>query len=155
MNERNKIGQSDDYAVFFIAKRPGRRDVTGSLWVLFGSALGGVGRYALSGFIARRIGEIFPWGTLLVNISGAFVIGIAAAVVAAGGALPGDLTIRQLVMVGLCGGYTTYSSFSLQTLNLARVGDWRRALCNIVASVVLCLIAVRVGFALGAILPGG
>ncbi len=125
------------------------------LWVVLGSALGGMARYALSGFIARRIGEIFPWGTLLVNISGSFVIGIAAAVIAPGGPLPGDLTVRQLVMIGMCGGYTTFSSFSLQTLTLAREGDWRRALGNIVGSVALCIIAVWAGFALGALIPGG
>jgi len=132
-----------------------RRHVTAPLWVGLGSALGGMARYAFSGFVARRIGEIFPWGTLLVNISGAFVIGLAAAAVAPGGALPGDLTVRQLVMIGLCGGYTTFSSFSLQTLALARGGDWPRALGNIVASVGLCLIAVWAGFALGALIPEG
>lgn len=129
--------------------------MTGPFWVLLGSALGGMGRYALSGFIARRIGEVFPWGTLLVNISGAFVIGLAGATVAPGGALPGDPTVRQLVMTGLCGGYTTFSSFSLQTLSLARNGDRTRALGNIAASVALCFIAVWAGFALGTIIFGG
>jgi fluoride exporter len=129
--------------------------VTGALWVLFGSALGGMGRYALSGFVARRIGEIFPWGTLLVNISGGFVIGLTAAAVAPGGPFPGDPTLRQLVMVGLCGGYTTFSSFSLQTLNLARGGDWRRALGNVAGSIVLCFLAAWAGYALGATLFGG
>jgi len=129
--------------------------VTGAFWVLLGSALGGMLRYAVSGAIARSIGEIFPWGTLLVNISGSFVIGIAAGEIAPGSALPGDLTVRQLVMVGLCGGYTTFSSFSLQTLNLARTGDWMRALVNILGSVALCLAAVWVGYGLGALIPGG
>jgi fluoride exporter len=132
-----------------------RHRVIAPLWVGLGSALGGMARYAFSGFVARRIGEIFPWGTLLVNISGGFVIGIAAAAIAPGGPLPGDLTVRQLVMIGLCGGYTTFSSFSLQTLSLARGGDWPRALGNIVASVALCLIAAWAGFALGALIPGG
>jgi fluoride exporter len=131
------------------------RGMTGSLWVLLGSALGGMGRYALSGFVARRIGEIFPWGTLLVNISGAFVIGVAAAMVAPGGVWPGDPTVRQLVMTGLCGGYTTFSSFTLQTLNLTRAGERGRALANIVGSVALCLIAVWAGYALGRQLSGG
>jgi len=129
--------------------------VSGALWVLLGSALGGMARYAVSGAVARRIGETFPWGTLLVNISGGFVIGIAAAEIAAGGALPGDLTVRQLVMVGLCGGYTTFSSFSLQTLNLARDGEWTRALANILGSVALCFAAAWAGYALGTFIPGG
>ncbi len=155
MNDRSKIRQVHDHAVLLREIPPGRRGVTGSLWVLLGSALGGMGRYALSGFIARRIGEVFPWGTLLVNISGAFVIGIAAGAVAPGGALPGDPTVRQLVMTGLCGGFTTFSSFSLNTLNLARAGDRGRALANIVASVALCFLAVWAGYALGTLLPGG
>jgi CrcB protein len=129
--------------------------MTATLLVLLGSALGGMARYALSGAIARSIGEIFPWGTLLVNISGSFVIGIAAAAAAPGGALPGDPTIRTLVMTGLCGGYTTFSSFSLQTLNLARESDWRRAVANIAGSIALCLAAVWAGWALGALISGG
>ena len=129
--------------------------MTGALWVLLGSALGGVTRYAVSGAVAHRIGEIFPWGTLLVNISGGFIIGIAAAEIAPGGPLPGDAIVRQLVMVGLCGGYTTFSSFSLQTLNLAREGDWMRALANILGSVALSFAAVWAGYALGAFIPGG
>jgi CrcB protein len=129
--------------------------VIAPVWVGLGSALGGMARYAFSGFVARRIGEIFPWGTLLVNISGGFVIGVAAATIRSDGPLPGDLTVRQLVMIGLCGGYTTFSSFSLQTLLLARGGDWPRALGNIVASVALCLVAVWAGFALGAFISGG
>jgi CrcB protein len=112
-------------------------------------------RYAVSGAVATRIGETFPWGTLVVNISGSFVIGLFAALVAPAGPLPGDLTARQFVIIGLCGGYTTFSSFSLQTLSLARDGEWARALGNIAASVALCLIAVWAGFALGAFISGG
>lgn len=125
------------------------------VWVALGSAVGGMARYAFSGFVARSIGETFPWGTLLVNISGGFFIGIAAAVIAPVGLLPGSLTVQQLVMTGLCGGYTTFSSFSLQTLALAREGEWRRALANIVASVVLCLAAVWIGFLFGTLVDGG
>lgn len=127
----------------------------GPAWVALGSALGGMARYGISGFVANRIGETFPWGTLVVNVSGALVIGTFAALVAPAGALPGDLTVRQLVIVGLCGGYTTFSSFSLQTLSLARDAQWARALGNIAASVLLCLLAVWAGFALGAFFSGG
>ena len=124
-------------------------------WVIIGSALGGMARYGVSGAVARRIGETFPWGTLTVNVSGSFVIGLFAALVAAGGALGGERMVGALVLTGLCGGYTTFSSFSLQTLNLARDGEWPRAFANIVASAALCLLAVWAGFALGALIPGG
>jgi len=124
-------------------------------WVIIGSALGGMARYGVSGGVARRIGETFPWGTLTVNVVGSFVIGLFAAPVAPGGALGGERMVGAFVMTGLCGGYTTFSSFSLQTLNLARDGEWPRALANIVASIVLCLLAVWAGSALGALIPGG
>ena len=129
--------------------------VSGQFWVALGSAVGGMARYGISGVVARGIGETFPWGTLVVNISGCFVIGLFAAVVAPDGALADSLTVRQLVMIGLCGGYTTFSSFSLQTLALARDGEWTSALGNVVASVAFCLLAVWAGFAAGALIPGG
>ena len=124
-------------------------------WVIIGSALGGMARYGVSGTVARRIGETFPWGTLTVNVVGSFVIGLFAALVAPGGALGGERMVGAFVMTGICGGYTTFSSFSLQTLNLARDGEWPRALANVVASTVLCLLAVWAGFALAALIPGG
>jgi len=124
-------------------------------WVIIGSALGGMARYGVSGTVARRIGETFPWGTLTVNVVGSFVIGLFAALVAPGGALGGERMVGAFVMTGVCGGYTTFSSFSLQTLNLARDGEWPRALANVVASTVLCLLAVWAGFALAALIPGG
>src|SRR5690348_10309738 len=114
--------------------------VSGAFWVAVGSGLGGMARYAISGLVAREIGETFPWGTLVVNISGCLVIGSFAAAIAPGGLLADSLTVRQLVLIGLCGGYTTFSSFSLQTLALARDGEWPRAFGNIVASVTLCLL---------------
>jgi CrcB protein len=129
--------------------------MTGQLWVALGSALGGMARYGVSGAVARRIGETFPWGTLVVNVSGCLVIGVFAAVIAPGGALAGSLTVRQLVLIGLCGGYTTFSSFSLQTLALARDGEWGRVLGNIGGSVALSLLAVWAGFAAGALVAGG
>jgi CrcB protein len=128
--------------------------MTGQIWVALGSALGGMARYGVSGIVANRVGETFPWGTLVVNVSGCLVIGVFAAIIAPGGPLAGSLTVRELVLVGLCGGYTTFSSFSLQTLALARDGEWARALGNIGGSVALCLLAVWLGFAAGALLPG-
>ena len=115
------------------------------LWVMIGSALGGGARYWCSGIVARLFGETFPWGTLLINVSGSLVIGFFNTFTGPDGRLLVATTARQFVMIGLCGGYTTFSSFSLQTLNLARDGEWLRAGGNIVLSVVLCLLAVWVG----------
>jgi CrcB protein len=116
------------------------------LWIAVGSALGGMARYWCSGFVANAIGETFPWGTLVINIAGSFVIGFFATLTGADGRYIVNPDIRQFVMVGICGGYTTFSSFSLQTLNLARDGDFFHAGANIVLSVVLCLVAVWLGY---------
>ena len=116
-----------------------------ALWVALGSALGGVARYWCSGLIARTMGETFPWGTLVVNISGSLLIGFIATVSGTDGRFLIPPEARQFMMVGILGGYTTFSSFSLQTLSLARDGEWLLAGANIVGSVVLCLIAVWVG----------
>jgi CrcB protein len=112
---------------------------------MIGSALGGGARYWCSGFVADRIGETFPWGTLIVNVTGSFVIGFFATLTGPDGRFLVGTTARQFVMLGICGGYTTFSSFSLQTLNLARDGEWFRAGGNIGLSVVLCLLAVWLG----------
>jgi CrcB protein len=115
--------------------------------VALGSALGGVARYWMSGFIATRIGETFPWGTLVVNVVGSALIGAFAALVdAARVGLPAE--VRLFIMVGVLGGFTTFSSFSLQTLRLVQDGDWLRAGGNILLSVVVCLIAVALGYRL-------
>jgi len=118
------------------------------LWTALGSALGGVGRYWLSGVIARRFGEAFPVGTLVVNATGSFVIGFIASLTRPEGRLLMSASGRQFLMVGICGGYTTFSSFSLQTLNLAREGEWFYAGANVVASLLLCLLAVWLGHVL-------
>jgi CrcB protein len=117
-------------------------------WIAVGSALGGMARYWCSGVAARMVGETFPWGTLIVNVAGSFVIGFFATLTGPDGRFFVATTARQFVMIGLCGGYTTFSSFSLQTLNLATDGEWLGAGANIVLSVVLCLIAVWVGHVL-------
>jgi len=115
------------------------------LWIMLGSALGGAARYWFSGVIANSFGETFPWGTILVNVSGCLVIGFFATLTGPDGRLLVSTTTRQFVMVGLCGGYTTFSSFSLQTLNLARDGEWLRAGANAILSLVLCFLAVWLG----------
>jgi protein CrcB len=115
------------------------------LWVALGSALGGTARYGFGVAGSRIWGDAFPWSTIAINILGSFVIGFFAALTVPDGALPATANIRTFVMVGICGGFTTFSSFSLQTLSLARDANWFGAMANIVLSVVLCLLAVTVG----------
>ena len=115
-------------------------------WVMLGSALGGGARFFVSGLAAQHIGQTFPIGTLIVNVTGSFVIGFFASLTAPDGRVFVGSDARQFVMTGLCGGYTTFSSFSLQTLNLARDGENLLAGANVVLSVVLCLLAVWAGF---------
>ncbi len=115
------------------------------LWIGLGSALGGMARYGCSGVVARLWGETFPWGTLVVNVLGSFVIGFFATLTGPDGRLFVGGLARQFVMVGICGGFTTFSSFSLQTLSLIQGGEWPRAGANIAGSVVLCLAAVALG----------
>ena len=110
-----------------------------------GSALGGMGRYACSGLGVRWFGESFPWGTLFVNVAGSLVIGVLAVALPADGRFLADNS-RVFLMVGVCGGFTTFSSFSMETLNLARNGDWGAASAYTLGSVVLCLAAVAIGY---------
>ena len=121
-------------------------------WVALGGALGTTARYWLSGVVARSVGETFPWGTMVINISGSFVIGFFGALTGPDGRWFVGSNARQFVMIGICGGYTTFSSFSLQTLNLANDGEWVRAGANIGLSVALCLIAVWVGVVLASLI---
>lgn len=115
------------------------------LWIGLGSALGGMARFWCSGVMARLIGETFPWGTLFVNVAGSLLIGFFATITAPDGRLFVDATTRQFVMLGFLGGFTTFSSFSLQTLNLMNDGEWLYAGLYVGASVVLCLVAVWIG----------
>jgi CrcB protein len=122
-----------------------KQDMQNYLWVALGSALGGVARYWSTAIAARLIGETFPWGTLIANVMGSFIIGLFATLTGPDGRLFVGSTARQFVMVGLCGGYTTFSSFSLEALNLAQHGEWVYAGANIVGSVTLCLVSVWLG----------
>jgi len=119
------------------------------LWIALGGALGTMGRYFVSGLVAQLIGETFPWGTIIINVSGSFVIGVFATMTGPDGRYFVGSTARQFVMTGICGGYTTFSSFSLQTQNLAHDGEWLYAGANVGLSVVLCLLAVWAGYVLG------
>jgi len=112
-----------------------------------GGALGTLARFILSGIVATGFGETFPWGTLIVNVTGSFIIGFFATLTGPDGRLLVSGAMRQFVMVGICGGYTTFSSFSLQTLNLMRDGEWLGVAGNVLGSVFLCLLFVWLGSA--------
>jgi CrcB protein len=114
------------------------------LWVAVGSALGGVLRFWLNGVISQRF-ETFPMGTMVINITGSFLIGFIFTYTGTDGRVVLGQTPRTFLMTGICGGYTTFSAFSLQTLNLARDAQWLYAGLNVLASVGLCLVAVWLG----------
>lgn len=130
--------------------------MTDLLLVALGGALGACARVWLAGAVTRRMGETFPWGTLVVNVSGAVMIGLlAAAFLHADGVAQGWRETWLLLVVGILGSYTTVSSFSLQTLALAREGEGGRAALNVMASLGLCLAAALAGHRAGLVLLGG
>ena len=118
--------------------------MTTYLWVAIGSALGGLLRYALTRLMVGQSME-FPWSTVFINVVGCFVIGFFGTLTLAAGRYPVPENVRMFVMVGVCGGFTTFSSFSLQTFDLVRAGALWRAALNVVLSVVICFFAVALG----------
>lgn len=116
--------------------------MTAYLYIAAGGALGSIGRYWMAGIIDTRFNTVFPYGTVAVNILGCFIIGLLA------GMQGLSANLRLFLMVGICGGFTTFSAFSLQTLTLMREGLLLRAGSNILLSVMLCLIATWAGLAL-------
>jgi CrcB protein len=119
-------------------------------WVAAGSVLGGTSRFWVSNFFAERVGQTFPWGTIFINISGSLVIGAFAALTQPDGRFNTSRSfVVQFCMYGICGGYTTFSSFSLQTLNLMRDKQWLWAGGNVAISVLACLLSVWLGFMIG------
>jgi fluoride exporter len=115
------------------------------LWIAAGGALGSVARFGAAEGITRLAGMAFPWGTLVVNVAGSFVIGFFATATSPVGRWPVGIEGRHFFMTGVLGGFTTFSSFSLQTMGLMREGEWLRAGGNVAGSVLLCLIAVWLG----------
>jgi CrcB protein len=124
-------------------------NLTAIAWVAAGGAIGSVARFLLAAGVASLTGPGFPWGTLLINIAGSFVIGWFGVLTSAAGPLDVPPEIRLFVLVGLCGGFTTFSSFSLQTLELVQAGEVFRAGAYVVGSVTLCLLGVWAGTVLG------
>lgn len=114
--------------------------------VLLGGFIGGIGRIVLAGLVARIVGETFPWGTLAVNVTGALAIGAFAGAARSTGGVFATEGLREFVVIGVLGGYTTVSSFALQTLNLALGGERREAVLYVVVSAVLCVAAVAAGY---------
>jgi CrcB protein len=105
--------------------------------------------------MALPISGQLPWGTIIVNITGSFIIGFFGTLTLAHGRYPVSEDVRLFVMIGICGGYTTFSSFSLQTLDLLRSGALTRAAINVLLSVLLCILAVAAGHAIAAYFNGG
>ena len=126
--------------------------MSGLISVALGSVLGAIARYFISGFVARRVGETFPWGTLFINVSGAFLIGTFGRLAESSASILASPDPWLFAVTGFLGCYTTVSSFSLQTLTLARNGERGRAIGYVAISVGLCLGVVSLGFALAGLL---
>jgi fluoride exporter len=138
--------------------RPRRRTWWQTIWdkagsyiaVALGSIIGAVARFLVSVFSVSQFGNGFPWGTLFVNVTGSFMIGFYAALTGPDGRLLVSPRQRQFVMVGICGGYTTFSSFSLETLRLVQSGNFDTALVYLLVSAVTWIAGVWLGHALAA-----
>jgi CrcB protein len=120
------------------------------LLAILGGGLGSGLRYLISGAVAQSFGESFPWGTLVVNVTGSLAIGFFATLTGPDSRWLVPHGARIFFMIGICGGYTTFSSFSLQTLSLMRDGEWFRAGANAVLSFTVCMVAVWLGHVLAA-----
>lgn len=119
------------------------------LLVAVGGALGSVARFWCAGMVARLAGEALPWGTILVNVTGSILIGFVAAFSLPQARFLVPPAARIFLMVGFCGGYTTFSAFSLQTFSLMQEGAFLRAGANVILSVLLCLVGVWLGHLAG------
>ena len=124
---------------------------TATTWlaVAAGGALGSLARFWLAAAMTALTGPRFPWGTLLINVAGSFIIGAVAAATLTPARVAIHPDLRVFLMVGICGGFTTFSAFSLQTLELLQSGDIWPAAGYIAGSVAFCLLAVGAGWLLG------
>ena len=148
------LGREPNHTAQFLRCCLWSRAVTASLAVALGGALGSLARYWIA-LWALPISRVLPWGTMLINIAGCFAISFFGTLTLAGGRFAVPEPGRLFFMVGVCGGFTTFSSFSLQTLDLLRGGAIGRACVHVGLSVLLCLASVTLGHALAAQLNGG
>ena len=119
------------------------------IWIGLGGALGSMARHWSTGLVNVIAGTGFPWGTLVVNVAGCLIIGFGTATLSNNGLFPSSQAFRQFLMVGICGGYTTFSAFSLETLYLLERGQWLSAIGNAGMSVSLCVGTVWIGYMVG------
>ena len=117
------------------------------LFIGLGGFAGAISRYLVDGFVTDRTAGAFPWGTLVVNVSGSFVLGLLFAMTAERAILPAD--VRGPVMIGFIGAYTTFSTFMLESWALIESGSYVPAIANLGGSVLLGLVAVLAGLTLG------
>jgi len=115
------------------------------LWICLGAVVGASARYFLSGYVARSFGSSFPYGTLLINVSGSLVLGFF---LATSERILLDTRWRFLIAIGFCGSYTTFSGYAFETFALFEQGQWRLVAWNVIASNLLCLASVLIGAAL-------
>ena len=120
------------------------------LWIALGSALGGIARFEVAALLAAVLGPAFPWGTLAINVSGSWLIGFFNTLSGPDGRFLAPVRVRQFVMIGICGGYTTFSAFSLESLTLLGRGAAMSAAAYVLASITLCLSAVWLGHVIAA-----
>jgi CrcB protein len=119
--------------------------------VAVGGAFGAVARFAIDGWVSERTGGLFPWGTLFINLSGAFLLGLLATLAIDRSVLSPE--IRPIAMIGFLGAYTTFSTWMLDCWRLIQEGAWALAAANLAGSVLLGLVAVGAGIALGRLVP--
>jgi CrcB protein len=117
--------------------------------VAVGGAIGSMARFWLAGAMMALTGPRFPWGTLLINVLGSFLIGLVAGMTLAPPRVGLHPDVRIFLMTGICGGFTTFSAFSLQTLELMQGGEFVPALGYAIGSVVLCVVATYSGWLVG------
>ena len=122
------------------------------VWICLGGAVGTGLRYLTGGVAARWLGADFPYGTLIVNVVGSFLIGLIQQVGTTSLLIPE--TTRLFLTVGIMGGLTTYSSFSYETLRLAQIGAWGQAWVNVLVTTVLCVGVCFLGIAVGRLIVG-
>ncbi len=120
--------------------------------IALGGAVGSVLRYGIGSVLQQRVGAGFPVGTFVVNVTGSLLLGFLVRYLLA---TPASPELRAALTIGLCGGYTTFSTFSLETLRLLEEGNWGRAGFYVVASVALSLLATASGLALGRLAIAG